>query len=325
MHQRRNRTPTRGPRPVRGSPGAPVAAGVMAMLLALAGNSTSAAPELRYAWIDRGTSEAEGAFSVRRKGEKVVYSDAGLQRCDEIEWTDVTRPVLVRLSDGRRFLFSKSSGKRVFTVPCDQQGIDAELMALIGSFVGAVDRKTVRSAAALASRDAMPLADSKPTSLSAPLLDAERPQLVAGTRALYIRWIGGTGPFEVTLADKASGAVLARRSGLTVREVTLPAVQLPPGNYQLQIRQPKGLTGHILSEDGLTAVDAARLPPPPPALGTLRSEAQELFYADFLAGCEEGRWKFEAAQRVATLAPQSSAAREWLKHSAGDFSATSAP
>lgn len=334
MDQERGPTPTRPASAHRGrsvssgstgSTGVRATGGAIALLVVLAAAPALAAPEQPYAWIDQAAGEAKGAFRVQRDGKDVAYTAAGLQRCDKVEWTDKTRPVLVRLSNGRQFLFSKSGGKDEFTVPCDQPGIGAELMKFISSFVGAADEKTVKAAAAMASRDPLAPSNPKPQSLSSPLLDADNPQLIAGSRALYVRWIGGTGPFEVTLADKATGEVLARRSGLISREVTLPTVQLRPGGYRLQIQQPKGPTGHILSEEDLLVVDGERLPRPPTELGELQGEARDLFYADFLATRDEGRWKFEAAQRVADLAARSPAAREWLKYRAGDFGATSAP
>lgn len=284
-----------------------------------------AAPEQRYGWVDRGSSDATGAFVVHRGGKTVPYSEAGLMRCDKVEWTDVTRPVLVRLSDGRKFLFSQSGSNREFTVPCEQPGIAAAVMAAIDGFVSASDRRTVEAAAGMASRTVG--VNPKPTRLAAPLLDAKNPELVAGARAVYVRWIGGEGPFEVMLTDKSTGEVLARRGGLNAREVTLPTVTLKPGSYQLRIQQPKGPTGHILSEDGLTVVDAKRLPDWPDGLelNELPAELRELVYADYLSGLEYGRWKFEAAQRVAVLAERNTAARDWLNYAAGDFAAVNVP
>lgn len=317
MMQGQQTTTTRDrARPGRGG----LAALSTAMVLAAA--QVGAAPEQRYAWIDRGASDAAGAFVVHRQGKIVPYSEAGLMRCDKVEWADVTRPVLVRLSDGRKFLFSQSGPNREFTVPCDQHGIAAAVMATIGSFVGASDRKTVEAAAAMASRNVG--VNPTPKRLAAPLLDVENPQLVAGARAVYARWIGGEAPFEVTLTDKSTGEVLARRGGLSAREVTLPTVTLKPGSYELRIQQPKGPTGHILSEDGLTVVDAKRLPDGL-ELKELPAELREVIYADYLAGLEHGRWKFEAAQRVAVLAKRNAAARDWLNYAAGDFAAVNAP
>jgi hypothetical protein len=300
-----------------------VAALGTALLLPAA--QVSAKLEQRYGWVDRGTSDAAGAFVVHRKGKPVPYTEAGLMRCDKVEWTDVTRPVLVRLSDGRKFLFSQTGPNREFTVPCDQRGIAAAAMAAILGFVSASDRKTVEVAAAMASRNVG--VSQRPMRLAAPLLDVETPELVAGPRALYVRWIGGESPFEVTLTDKSTGEVLARRAGLSSREVTLPTVTLKPGSYQLRIQQPKGPTGHILSEDALTVVEANSLPAMPDVseLKELPAGVRELVYADYLAGLEQGRWKFEAAQRVATLAKRNAAARDWLSYAAGDFAPTSKP
>jgi hypothetical protein len=46
-----------------------------------------------------------------------------------------------------------------------------------------------------------------------------------------------------------------------------------------------------------------------PGLG---DEARALFYADYLAALDDGRWTLEALQRVAALPAQSPAVRQWL-------------
>lgn len=290
-----------------------------ALMVALTATSATAAPKERYAWLDKSSPHSPEVVVIHRGGKAVAYSQEGLLRCDVVEWKDPQRPVLIRLSDGRKFLFTKVNEVRQFKIPCDQPAITETLMMAINAFLGISDTERLLAAASVSSRS---VGTVKP--LSAPLLDAERLALVAKRRPLHLRWAGGQGPFEVLLVNTTTTEVIARRAGISSREVTLPAVELKPGAYRLQIRQ---FDGSGLVADDLVAVAASDLPAMPQSLqdAQLTDQTRAVLYADYLASRANGLWRLEAAQRMAEIAPVNAAARSWLQLEAGEAHDVASP
>jgi hypothetical protein len=262
------------------------------------------------------------AFSVLRKGKRVAYDESLLQACDVVDLVDPEVTVHITLANSRRQrLGVTKDATRSLRVPCTERGMPESLIAALQAAIGGPETRAER-AAAMASRSIDTGASRAKPALAAPVLDAQTNTLLAGQRAVFLRWVGGTAPFTVALQD-STGRVLASRTGLRTREVRLPSVRLQPGRHRLLIGQARGESVVGIAEDALEVAPAEHLPAAPPALvqaleqSGLPADARTIFRADQLASLEGGRWTLEAAQSVAAIQPATAASRQWLDRHAG--------
>jgi hypothetical protein len=279
-----------------------------------------AAPTQAAGWVDvdpvTGKVPAE-SFKVLRDKKPLDYEGA-LQACDEIELTRPDVILTIWLSDATQKRLGPGVGSRL-ALDCSQRGLSMRLLSMLQAALTPSAARANR-AAAMASRSVD--ADKEALPLAAPLLDAPSNSVLAGQRSLYLRWVGGVGPFAISLQD-STGRVLARRSGLGVRETTLPTAALLPGTYRLEITQAAGLQPPGIAEDKLIvqAADSRPAMPPELAAANLPASVRALFYADFLVAQGDGRWTLEAAQIVAAIRPATPASRQWLDRYAGPLQA----
>jgi hypothetical protein len=245
------------------------------------------------------------AFRLTRAGKTITYPEAGLQACDKLTLADDKAIVRVRLASNLRMQLDASSPGQQIEVPCDQRGIAADLAAALRAMIRGIEQRG-RVRVATMTRDIAPLA--------VPALVASQANIVAGTRALYIAWTGGVGPFSVQVSNAADGREVVRQTTIERHSVRLPVADFAPGNYTLWVRNRAGYRVEGVREDGLVVVTASEVPMLPEVLksSALSDEARTLFYADYLVGQDDGRWTLEALQRVAALPAQSPAVRQWL-------------
>jgi hypothetical protein len=150
-----------------------------------------------------------------------------------------------------------------------------------------------------------------PTPFSIPILGAERSEIAAGDRSIFISWRGGAAPYTVTLSDAQTGTAVARsdniRDGCWVR---LPARRLAEGRYALAVVDGNGSKEE---ETGLFVVDVAPSMPQTLRDAQIDDNVRNLYYATWLSAIDKGEWAFEAQQFVAGMDCRSSAVQDWLR------------
>lgn len=129
-----------------------------------------------------------------------------------------------------------------------------------------------------------------------PLLEKTAKVLVAGKRALSLTWQKGTPEYKITL--KQGEKVLFEKL-VKDQEFQLPELEFTPGEYQVAIKDSEQrqviLSFTVIKE----------LPPAYPqeltdkSLESLSKPVRLIVQALWLANQEEGKWLFEAYQRVA--------------------------
>ena len=125
--------------------------------------------------------------------------------------------------------------------------------------------------------------------------------LTAGHRALLVRLVGGTGPFQITLRAEG-GPELASVTAVT-REATLPAVELSPGTYSLSI------TDASHSQVAATVNVVAGAPPIDSSFaGVADAEVRGAMQASSLARAHPALWALEAEQLLNTAPATASTA-----------------
>jgi hypothetical protein len=294
-----------------------VAAALLPALLTLLTPAGPAlAAETRVAgWVEPDPATGQPptrAFELLRAGKKVAYGEAGLQACDEIKLTDRAATVRITLASAQRMRLDARTPSA--KLPCTERGLLPDIWAALGTVLAGADARADR-AAAMASRGE----SSAPMALDVPALAAPSARLVAGERSIYLRWVGGVGPFTVTLQERKTGRVVARQAGISAREVWLPKARIDPGNYRLELRQAAGQELLAVAEENLVVEPATALPAPAPALARaeLPADVRAIFRADQLVAFEDGRWTLEALQQVAAIKPSSAASAQWLDRHGG--------
>ncbi len=132
------------------------------------------------------------------------------------------------------------------------------------------------------------------------VLDDDRQRLAPGTRALAIGWSAGTPPYAVVLSRGGTAEGLARAETATPR-VRLPAVDLPPGTYQIAVTDTAALT----TIHRFIVVPAREVPRAAPDVAIVLDDAElspdvrAAFDAARLMAHPSDAWRFEAYQRVA--------------------------
>jgi hypothetical protein len=245
------------------------------------------------------------AFRLDRAGKTIPYPDAGLQACDRLKLLDDKTVVRIRLASNLRMQLDAETPGLQLEIPCSERSIAASLAAALRAMIGGAEQRKQRVAAL--TRDVAPL--SLPALLAAP-----QTRIAAGRRALYVAWTGGVGPYSVQVLRAGDGREVVSRSSIGAHSVVLPPADIEPGEYTLWVRNRAGHRVEGFREDGIVAVAPGAVPAMPEVLKTtgLTDEARALFYADYLAAQDEGRWTLEALQRVAALPAQSPAVRQWL-------------
>jgi hypothetical protein len=245
------------------------------------------------------------AFRLDRAGKTIPYPDAGLQACDRLKLLDDKTVVRIRLASNLRMQLDAETPGLQLEIPCSERSIAASLAAALRAMIGGAEQRKQRVAAL--TRDVAPL--SLPALLAAP-----QTRIAAGRRALYVAWTGGVGPYSVQVLRAGDGREVVSRASIGAHSVVLPPADIEPGEYTLWVRNRAGHRVEGFREDGIVAVAPGAVPAMPEVLKTtgLTDEARALFYADYLAAQDEGRWTLEALQRVAALPAQSPAVRQWL-------------
>jgi hypothetical protein len=282
----------------------------MAVAVAVcAGCSTAAAQDVEVAgWVEPDAKTQAiplAAFRLDRAGKPATYSELGLRACDKLVLLDDKAIVRVRLVSNLRLQLDVESPGKQIEIPCDQRGIAASLASALRALISSAEQRKAR--VATLTRDITPL--------TLPILVAPQTNLVAGQRELFLGWTGGAAPFSVQLLDSRDGREVASISKLNAHSVFLPAAALEPGQYTLWVRNRAGHRIEGIREDALMVLPQDALPALPPVLRSpgLTEEARTLFYADYLAALDDGRWTLEALQQVAGLKGRSAAARQWLQ------------
>lgn len=260
--------------------------------------------------------KAPGSAVVIKRGNSTFpFNGDALQACDVVHLQNLETTVRVTLADGRRIKLDRRTPSRRVEIPCNERGVLRDLWAILRAAAGASDARAERTAAMTSRGDEAAQANLP---LAVPMFGAPSAQIVEGSRNLYLRWVGGKGPFVVTLRDKGTTQVIVQRSAIVEREISLP-VKLAPGTYEVEIGQAPGQEIAGIAEDSLVVVPASELPASPldRAGSGLPSAAATLFYADHLVALDDGKWTLEATQMVAGLRPQTIASRDWLARHAG--------
>lgn len=245
------------------------------------------------------------AFRLDRAGKAIAYPDVGLQACDRLKLLDDKAVVRIRLASNLRMQLDAETPGLQLEIPCNERSIAASLAAALRAMIGGAEQRKQRVAAL--TRDIAPLA------LPA-LFVAPQSSIAAGRRALYVAWTGGAGPYSIQLLRASDGREVVSRANIGTHSVLLPPADIEPGAYTLWVRNRAGYRIEGIREDGIVAVAPGAVPAMPEVLKAsgLTDEARALFYADYLAAQDEGRWTLEALQRVAALPSQSPAVRQWL-------------
>ena len=253
------------------------------------------------------------AFTLKRDG-KVVKSEVLLQPCDRVEFVKtqtVAKEVRITTTRGGKNIVLNANSPDV-EISCEKVPV-SYLVARTWMAISSGSRSTMPKMLAAATRG------DKDMELAVPVFAAARSNLVAGQRALVIPWVGGTAPYQVTLArlTVAGNApeVLADVRVASGNVVQLPMIDLKPGRYSIGVfhshaaGEPRGW-----EERNLYVVDAAALPAIPERLKAAKLSAADeaLLFAYYLEGLEDGAWVFEAVQRVPSVIPANEATEQWL-------------
>lgn len=148
-------------------------------------------------------------------------------------------------------------------------------------------------------------------------------KLAAGERELHFLWQGGEPPYRLSLVHDdqvIDGSEIEVTKG---HEASLPKLTLSPGNYQLRLKDKKGLENPCLTCDAwledMILVAPADVPPMPEALVNtpLPVETRQLLYAQWLSRQGQGEWRMEAIQHVTPYAKDYEPAADWLRQWGG--------
>jgi hypothetical protein len=192
--------------------------------------------------------------------------------------------IVVRMGDEAPHEFT---GPGTYQIPSARPlGAKARFLERLGILADS-DAHLDAIAASRGGDDCQRRADAGP--IRVPLL-AARASLVAGVRDLPLAWHGGCQPFTVELRDASQR--LLRRESVARRQVRLDAVPFVPGRYSITIA---GATNQRFSAP-LEVVAAG--PELPADIAGDSSPLGVIGQAAWLAERDEGRWRFEAFERL---------------------------
>ncbi len=300
------------------------------LLAAMALPAAAAAPSdpgEYVAYLDRAYPEriplAEAA-RVRRHGEwqSVAKEHYGLKAGDELFITQPGTVVIVRiLATSQRIPVGAAGtvagGDPVpdWTVPAGP-GLPGVVATWFRNFLEGSEHTPGRTQLA-ASRGAATGAcfneagqTDEPNPFRVSALTAAGSVLVAGSRPVLVSWRGGAQPFSVALSQEGAKETVVEATGVrSVCAAYLPPVSLRPGHYRLTITDGNHAK---IQKTLLVIADPPGLPAELREVN-LPEEARQLYAATWLALLDDGKWGFEAQQRVAALDCRSAAVQDWLR------------
>lgn len=157
-----------------------------------------------------------------------------------------------------------------------------------------------------------------PTRFDIPILAADKSQIVAGERALYISWQGGARPYSITLAEAETGRVVVQTTGVHEDcSARLPQTSLQSGRYTLTLTDANNVQ---LQLNTLVVMPVAPDMPAQLKAAALTEDTRQLYFATWLSVVDNGEWAFEAEQRVSAMDCRSQAVQDWLKRWGGGLS-----
>lgn len=276
------------------------------------------------------------AFTIERE-RRIIASTEPIAACDRLSFQrdnrdGVKRVVLATGLSGRNLVLDASAPDLVIACPTANaprptlSAAALRFMRDVASPDRAVEHEQVtaqRHSGAWARSASTRGAATAPATVDVPVLSADRAYLVTGKRALSLTWIGGKPPFRVVLRRTGERAPLFEQADIFDRRVQLRAIDLRPGRHEILV---KDSTDNGFAEDQLIVVQANQLPAMPAALkaATVSTDERALLFAYYLEGVDNGRWSFEALQRVAALPVDFAAAAAWLA-GYGEWSPAPAP
>ncbi len=281
----------------------------------MSGISQAQALEETVGWVSGANASA---ITIKRSDKIVPYDEKiGILACDEIVLKDESAKVNIRLSNNERYTLDAK--KRSLTIPCDKRGMAGELVAFLmaAANLSEMRNNTARSVSRGAisrglSGDAITRNQFPPYPYMYSLV-AEFAVISSGKRSLYLTWDGGKKPYTIEIKNNSNNLIVISQKNINTHNVTLPETDLQPGLYTLVL---KDTVKNRIVETQLQVVSPEILPPMPEALknASLSNFDKTIFYADYLVGFEDGRWTLEALQRVASIARENSAAKDWLRN-----------
>lgn len=298
------------------------------MLVWLVTEARAAAATPVVAFVERiypANAPLSTVVRIRRDGRDVALSGIGadLVGGDEVylkrpgvaitvRMLTTSRQVTVQWKEGQ-----SGKGKPDFTLArSGPGGLYGESLALIKAALMGPDQGASRSviAGSRGNEDDEACANAggetnSPATFRIPALTTDVSYLAPGSRPLFVSWRGGAAPFSIALMNSESGALLASAAGIQGCSSRLASVDLKPGRYQLSINDANGVS---LQEENLVVASVAPELPRALATASLTGDARTLYLATWLAAQDEGRWRFEAVQRVASLDCRAPGARDWL-------------
>lgn len=285
--------------------GALLAAVLLAALTAVAGAADLPAQAAATGWIDGFDGTADDYQLTRDDRRVQVYPLLPLYPGDRIEVRSAHGRMRIHTSETAGLVIDPSHSP--FTLPAAGQAPTpwGNLMDWAGRlFAGLHETHTQTQLVVTVGR-------GEETAPASGLLFAETVRLAPGRRSLALAWRHGKAPYRVRITPAAEGAApLADLSGLTDARCQVPAIELTPGAYLIEVRDADDKT--LMT--GLSVVEAGALPRLDPAAlpASLSDAAARTIGAAWLAGQEGGWvWRLEAYQQVAGVGDYAPA--EWLR------------
>lgn len=247
------------------------------------------------------------------RGKEVVSADTPIQPCDRLEFvstqSEFKQVRVTTYKSGKNIVLDKSNPSA--EINCEKSSLSGAMagiwMAISGGErVSYSTQATTRGSTATTTHG---------EAFALPIFSADRSQIVSGKRALVIPWVGGLKPYKVVLKRVATQEILAESKVDSGHSVRLPTIDLQPGQYNLTVfNTPNDGGDSGLEEQNLFVVNATELPVIPDPLKNAKIEPSEatLLYAFYLEGYGDGRWAFEAFQRVVGITKQTPAVKDWL-------------
>lgn len=268
-------------------------------------------PPVAYVQVDAETEQAPYDSIRLTRGGVPIASDTPMRPCDKVEFVAGSGgPPRVRIGTvqgGRVTVLDKDNV--TFEVACDTLPLKESLARIWREIAG----PAISGVQAAAPRRV--LAGSRGAPLELPVFDAPTSTIVAGRRALFLTWRGGSPPYRVVLfrAGPQGPVKIIDRGDINQSWVELPEVEIERGRHRVELHDLG--SGKALAEDNLMALEPSELPRRPDPLNdsSLTNSERELLYAYYLEGLGNGGWTFEAMQRIRGIRDQIPAARVWLR------------
>jgi hypothetical protein len=293
-------------------PRRPLASAALSVLLLAAAWPSPAASVTSGRTVAMLVNDDDGPrVEVEREGGTLAYDPGtGFLACDIVRLkpspqTTSTLPVTILTMRHE----SVTLTPRGWSAECGAHSVDANVLAKARNAFTAVELK--QSVGATSRAIECPHNDGDVPALDIPILpDRVHTMLVARDGPFFINWTRDFAPFglEITTAD--TGRQAFARSAIPGNGLSVDHLGLARGVYRLKLTDR---CGRAVLDDHLEIVDVAQRPAMPSELAAMDEPQRTLFYADYLASADEGRWSLEAMQLVAALRPRTPAAAAWLE------------